>query len=198
MARRRRAKKLERIGNWLAFALVLGAIGSAAFVYWRWAYREQRFDQLIEEIAPKYGVDKYLVKALIRRESKFDPFVYGSHGEIGLMQVTEGAGQLWARAVKRRDYGRSLLWDPRANIEAGTWYLARALNRWSDTKDPDERIPFALAEYNAGYANVLRWLPHAQQTTAQEFIQAITYPSVRDYVADVMENYQFYKARGHL
>ncbi|HVM60688.1 MAG TPA: transglycosylase SLT domain-containing protein [Verrucomicrobiae bacterium] len=197
MARRRRANRLEWIGNWLALVLVLGAIGSAAFVYWRWEYRERRFDQLIEEIAARYGVDKYLVKAVMRRESKFDPSVYGSHGEIGLMQVTDGAGQEWARAVKRRGFERSWLWTPQVNIEAGTWYLARALNRWPD-KDPEERIPLALAEYNAGYANVLRWLPHAQQTTADEFIQAITYPSVRDYVTDVMENYQFYKTRGHL
>ena len=29
-------------------------------------------------------------------------------------------------------------------------------------------------------------------------LQAITYPSVRDYVTDVMEDYRFYKARGHL
>jgi len=177
--------------------LVLGAVGSAVFVYWRWEYREQRFDHLIEEIAPQYGVDKYLVKAVIRRESKFDPFVFGTHGEIGLMQVTDGAGQQWARAVGRRDYERSFLKDPRVNIEAGTWYLGRALNRWPD-KAPDDRIPFALAEYNAGYANVLRWLPHAQQTTPDEFAQAITYPSVRDYVTDVMEDYRFYKARGHL
>jgi soluble lytic murein transglycosylase len=156
-----------------------------------------RFDRLIEEIAPKYGVDECLVKAVIRRESKFDPFVFGSHGEIGLMQVTDGAGQQWARAVKRRNYGRNLLWDPRANIEAGTWYLARALNRWPD-KDMEKRMPFALAEYNAGYANVLRWLPHAQQTTADEFVQAISYPSVQNYVTDVMESYRFYKARGRL
>lgn len=190
-------KKLERVGNWLAFILVLGAVGAAVFIYWRWEYREQRFDRLIKEIASQYGVDEYLVKAVIRRESKFDPFVFGTHGEIGLMQVTDGAGQQWARAVKRHDYGRSLLWDPRANIEAGTWYLARALNRWTD-KDPDDRIPFALAEYNAGYANVLRWLPHAQQTTPAEFIAAISYPSVHDYVTDVIEDYEFYKARGHL
>jgi soluble lytic murein transglycosylase len=194
---RRRSKNLERIGNWLSLALVLGAVGSAAFVYWRWEFREQRFDRLIEEIAPKYGVDKYLVKAVIRRESKFDPFVYGSHGEIGLMQVTDGAGRQWANAVGRRDYGRDLLWNERANIEAGSWYLARALNRWPD-KEPDDRIPFALAEYNAGFANVLRWLPRGRQTTASEFMDAITFPSVRDYVTEVMESYQFYKAHGQL
>ncbi len=197
MSRRRKAKTLERIGNWLALVLVLGAIGSATFVYWRWQYREQRFDRLIEEIAPKYGVDEFLVKAVIRRESKFDPFVSGRHGEIGLMQVTDGAGRQWAQAVGRRDYGRDLLWNERANIEAGSWYLARALNRWPD-KETEERIPFALAEYNAGYGNVLRWLPRGPQTTADEFVEAITFPTVRDYVTDVTESYRFYKARGHL
>jgi soluble lytic murein transglycosylase len=194
---RRRAKILTRIGNWLSLALVLGAVGSAAFVYWRWQSREQRFDKLIEEIAPKYGVDKFLVKAVIRRESRFNSYAYGTHGEIGLMQVTEGAGQQWARAGGRRDFGRSLLWDERVNIEAGSWYLARGLNRWTD-KEPDERIAFALAEYNAGFANVLRWLPHGRQTTTDEFVAAITFPTVRDYVTDVMENYRYYKARGRL
>ena len=195
--RRRKAKTIERIGNWLALVLVLGAVGSATFVYWRWQYREQRFDRLIEEIAPKYGVDEFLVKAVIRRESKFDPFVYGRHGEIGLMQVTDAAGQQWAQAEGRRDYGRSLLWNERVNIEAGSWYLARALNRWPD-KEAEARIPFALAEYNAGFGNVLRWLPRGQQSTPDEFVQAITFPSVRDYVTDVMESYEFYKARGRL
>jgi len=195
--RRRKSKALERIGNWLSLALVLGAIGSAVIVYWRWEWRERRFDALIEEIAPKYGVDKFLVKAVIRRESRFNPFAYGTHGEIGLMQVTDGAGQQWARAVGRRDYGRSLLWDAQSNIEAGSWYLARALNRRPD-KDGDNRIPFALAEYNAGYANVLRWLPHGRETSPDEFIAAISFPTVKDYVSDVMESYRFYKARGQL
>jgi soluble lytic murein transglycosylase len=197
MSRRRKAKSFERIGNWLSLALVMGAVGSAVFVYWRWQHREQRFDRLIEEIAPKYGVDKFLVKAVIRRESKFDPYVYGRHGEIGLMQVTDGAGRQWAQAVRRRNYGRDLLWDERANIEAGTWYLGRALGRWPD-KETDERMAFALAEYNAGFGNVLRWMPHGRQTTADEFVESITFPTVRDYVADVMESYRFYKACGHL
>ena len=188
-------RKRHVIGQWLALALVVGSIGSAAFVYLRWRFREQRYNKLIETVAGQYGVDKFLVKAVVRRESEFDPFVYGSHGEIGLMQVTEGAGWDWAGAVKRRNFGRDALWDARVNIEAGTWYLARALGRWSD-KEPDERIPFALAEYNAGFGNVLRWLPRGHETTATEFIDAISYPTVRGYVTEVVENYQMYKARG--
>ncbi len=88
--------------------LVLGAIGAAGFVWWRWEFRERRYDKLIVEISGKYGVDPCLVKAVMRRESRFDPWVYGGHGEIGLMQVTEGAGAVWARAVGRRELAWSV------------------------------------------------------------------------------------------
>jgi len=197
MSRRRRAKTLERIGNWLSLALVLGAIGSAVIVYLRWQYREQRFNKLIEEVAAQNGVSPFLVKAVIRRESKFDPDAYGSHGEIGLMQVTEGAGWDWARATRQSNFGRDALRNPRINIEAGSWYLARALNRWPE-KELEERLPLALAEYNAGFGNVLRWMPKGRETTSMEFIEAISYPTVRDYVTEVLENYETYKARGAL
>jgi soluble lytic murein transglycosylase len=194
---RRDSKGLTRIGNWLSLALVLGAIGSTVIVYLRWQYREQRFNTLIEEVATQNGVSPFLVKAVIRRESKFDPYAYGSHGEIGLMQVTEGAGWDWARALRQHGFGRDALWNPRVNIEAGSWYLARALSRWSD-KEPEERLPFALAEYNAGFGNVLRWMPKGRETTSAEFIEAISYPTVRGYVTEVLDNYETYKARGAL
>jgi soluble lytic murein transglycosylase len=186
-------RKRRVIGQWLSLALVVGSIGSAAFVYLRWRFRELRYNKLIETVAGQYGVDKFLVKAVVRRESEFDPFVYGSHGEIGLMQVTEGAGREWARANGRKDFGRDLLWDERINLEAGTWYLARALNRWRDKDDP---VPFALAEYNAGFGNVLHWLPNGQATKASQFREAIGFPGVRRYVATVLEFYDGYRAEG--
>src|SRR5580704_11799641 len=101
--RRRKSSKFETIGNWISLVLVLGAVGSAGVVWWRWEYRERRFDKLIIASGAKYGVDPCLVKAVMRRESKFDPFVYGSHGEIGLMQVTVGAGEAWWGAVGCKD-----------------------------------------------------------------------------------------------
>ena len=62
----------------------------------------------------------------------------------------------------------------------------------------DDPIPFALAEYNAGLGNVLRWLPRGTGTTAEEFMQAITYPTVRDYITIVTDYRQQYQAAGNL
>jgi len=188
--------RLRRMGRMLAVALVLTALWSAAMVHLRWLYREQRYNKLIEQIAAKHGVDPFLVKAVIHRESEFDQFAYGSAGEIGLMQVMPTAAGLdWARTTGRKDYGRDLLWDARTNIEAGTWYLGRALRRWQNMDDP---IPFALAEYNAGLGRVQGWLPRGQETTAEEFVQAITIPSVRAYIETVTDYYRSYKAAGKL
>ncbi len=190
---RRATTRLVRIGNWLVTGVVVAALGTAAFIYLRWVYREQRFNQIIEEVAARQGADKFLIKAVMRQESGFDPFAYSKRDAIGLMQVTEGAGWDWARATKRKDFGRDLLWDPRANIEAGTWYLQRALRRW-ENRPFEERIPFALAEYNAGYGNVLRWLPNGRATTTGEFYNAITYPGVRHYMDKVTGYYRDYRA----
>ena len=107
------------------------------------------------------------------------------------MQVTEAAGRDWARATGRKDFGRDLLWDERVNIEAGTWYLSRALRRWQSKDDP---VPFALAEYNAGLGNVLRWLPQGDATMSAGFMAAIRFPSVRRYVETVLEYYEYYRA----
>ena len=192
MARRRR-KNLTRLGNWLSLALMLGAIGSVTFVYWRWAWREQRWNKLIEEIAPKYGVSKFLVKAVMRQESGFDPFAYSSTGAIGLMQVMDAAGWDWARANRRTDFGRDSLWTPRVNIEAGTWYLARGLAYWR-SQGVDDPLPFALAEYNAGRGPVLRW----QASTAAAFETRITNAGVRRYVRKATEYYEYYRSRRRL
>jgi soluble lytic murein transglycosylase len=190
---RRRLQKTSRLWNWLALALIVGALGTATFVYVRWRLREQRYNPLIEEVAGEYGVDKFLVKAVMRQESGFDPFAHSSKGAIGLMQVTPAAGEDWARAIGRKDFTRDSLWNERVNIEAGTWYLGRALQRWSGRDNP---VPFALAEYNAGLGNVQRWLPSGDATTATEFLEGITYPGVRHYIESVTEYYDAYKAGG--
>lgn len=192
---RRRTNKMTLIARRLTLVLVILAFGSTAFVYLRWLYREQRCNKLIEEIAVKYEVDKFLIKAVVRQESGFDPFALSSAGAIGLMQVTEGAGQDWARVTRQENFSRDSLWNEHYNVEAGTWYLGQALRYWQ-RQGVDDPVPFALAEYNAGRGNVQKWLPSAQPLTAAEFIASIKNSGVRYYVQKVMAYYEQYKERG--
>ena len=88
--------------------------------------RFQQYDKLIAAVAAQYHLDPMLVKAVVWRESRFDPQKYGTAGERGLMQVSEKAANEWARENKIDNFQAEELFDPKTNLEAGAWYLRRA------------------------------------------------------------------------
>ena len=192
---KRRRSLLRRLGRSVALILMVAAVGAVAVLYLRWRWREQRYNPMIEEIAGQYDVDKFLVKAVMRQESAFDATAYSKKGAIGLMQVMPAMGEQWARATGRQNFKRDMLWDPRTNIEAGTWVLAQALERWQER---DDAVPFALAEYNAGAGRVAKWLPNGDATTGEEFIAAITWPGVRRYLEKITGYAEGYRTKGQL
>ncbi len=151
-----------------------------AYLYWEdHQPRESIYDPMIAEIARNDGVDPFLIRALIWRESRFDPLTHGGADEHGLMQVRPDVGQMWAKANKIADYRDDDLYDPETNIRVGTWYLNRAIKRWSQTDDP---VTFALAEYNAGRSNALKWVDPIAPLSHTAFLERITFPSTRKYV----------------
>jgi len=148
-------------------------------------------DDLITSIANKEGVDPMLVRAMVWRESRFSPTKVGAAGERGLMQVGEAAAREWAAAHKVEVFVYADLFDAKTNIEAGTWYLARALERWKDRDDP---LPFALAEYNAGRSRVEKWA--ANSAGAVAMLEQASRSSARRYVDDVIRRYHGYRRSG--
>ena len=145
---------------------------------------------MIAQVAREEGVDPFLVRALVWRESRFNPSIYGLAQEHGLMQVTPVAGETWAKANKIADFKPDDLFDPLTNLRAGTWYLQRSLSRWSQTDDP---VPFALAEYNAGRSNALKWVDPNNPQDHLAFLQRITFPSTLKYVEVIMEKRDQYR-----
>jgi len=86
------------------------------------------------------GLDPLLVAAIIKVESRFDPFAVSHVGALGLMQLMPPtAQQLSSEKLNRRH-----LFDPVLNIELGTAYLAQLLQRF------DGDLRKALIAYNAG------------------------------------------------
>jgi soluble lytic murein transglycosylase len=182
-----------------AFAYLAIKSGDPVYTAYEWMSpaRFHQYDRLIRSVALEHHLDPMLVKAVVWRESRFDPKKHGTHGERGLMQVSERAANEWARETKVVGFNPDQLFDPKMNLEAGTWYLQRAIQHWNHQSDP---IPFALAEYNAGASRAQRWSGGngAADVSERQFLQKIDFPATRRYVESIIDRYKFYQRRGRM
>jgi len=97
------------------------------------------YDELIRDVASRYGVEYALVKAVIKAESDFNRLAVSPKGARGLMQLMpETAAQHMVRDV----------FLPRDNIEGGCRHLRMLLDRYRGN------LPLAIAAYNAGARRV--------------------------------------------
>ena len=173
----------------LAFAVLAIAL-ALALAAWRLRpprHDENFYDNDIWEAARRHRVSPFLVKAVIAQESSFDASAVGESREMGLMQITEGAVKDWERLTGRRCRLRGLLFDPRLNIEIGSWYLGKAMARWREYRDADV---LALAQYNAGEQTVSErnWAP--KDPREQVRLAAVDFPSTRQYIVRVRERWR--------
>src|SRR5438046_6678649 len=125
------------------FAYLAVRSGDPVYTFYEWMSpaRFQQYDHVIRSVAVEHHLDPMLVKAVIWRESRFDPRKHGGHGERGLMQVSEKAANEWARENKIAGFQVEQLFDPKTNLEAGSWYLHRAVEHWQHQAD---HITFTL------------------------------------------------------
>jgi soluble lytic murein transglycosylase len=181
------------------FAYLALRSGDPVYTVYEWISpaRFQQYDRLIRTVASEHHLDPMLVKAVVWRESRFDPQKYGSARERGLMQVSEKAANEWAHENKIDNFHVERLFDPKTNLEAGAWYLHRAFGHWGNQP---EAMPFALAEYNAGASRAQRWGggDGAAAMPARAFLSNIDFPGTRKYVDSIIARYQFYKRRGRM
>jgi soluble lytic murein transglycosylase len=170
----------------MVLLLALGVIA-----WWGWDYwRERRFDSLILAAAHRYQIDPALVKAVVWRESRFDPDARGRAGELGLMQIRADAASEWAAAEHIASFEHRACLDPATNTLAGAWYLKKLLLRYQETDHP---AAYALADYNAGRGNVLKWLHGPAATQSSAFVAQIGFPATRDYVRAILRRAERYR-----
>ena len=170
--------------------IIVGVLLLTFFVErWRRARLESSQDKNILGASRKHGVEPALIKAVIWRESRFNPRARGGKGETGLMQIMEITGREWAEAQRFPFASKYVLLDAEKNIDCGTWYLSKLLGRYQRTDDP---LPYALADYNAGRGNVLKWMKGSATTNSLDFVEQIGFPSTREYVRGVIRQREKY------
>ena len=176
---------------WPPFLLALLLAGGLT-AYWWWQGRLERSqDGPIRAAARRYRVEPALIKAIVWRESRFDARARGRAEEIGLMQLREEAAREWAGAEHITEFEHEQCFDPGTNTLAGTWYLRKLLRRYARTDNP---LPYALADYNAGRGNVLKWNQGTAATNSAAFIAQIGFPGTKEYVRQVIRRYAHYRS----
>ncbi len=179
---------LQRSGDYYdALTMVAGQGGFDDIGTWRLAYPLGYRDAVTRESRAS-GIDPFLVYAVIREESSFDPESISSSNAIGLMQILPSTAQDIADRLGFAGFDRlEDLKGPAKNIRLGVRYLASLLKHFHGD------IPLSLAAYNGGAGNVRRWLDERKGLKIEEFIEDIPFGETRRYVKKVLRAYAIYK-----
>ncbi len=152
---------------------------------WRFVY-PCYFMSSINKYSLRNKISPYLIIALVREESYFNPLALSTSNAVGLTQILPST----AREVsERRGYGRInefLLFNPETNIKYGTAYFAQI------KKQLENNNVYAVASYNGGAGAVSSWLRKSNHSDLDEFIENIPYPETKNYVKKVFRSYWNY------
>jgi len=140
----------------------------------------------IEQIAEKYDIPEILIFSLIYQESHFGAHAFSSAGASGLMQLMPAtAAQIASETGYPPNYTQDDLRVPYYNLELGSNYLARQLYVF----DGDAYL--ALAAYNGGPGNTLRW-KELVGDDPDVFLNSIRYLETRTYLRRIVEIFNIY------
>lgn len=147
----------------------------------------------IPHYTPESGfkVDRALLYALMRQESKFKTDATSRVGARGLMQLMPRTASYIAkdRSLRNRT-GREKLYDPSYNMELGQTYVGYLIDGAAD----GDLFNLAAA-YNGGPGNLRRWKRDVEIADPLLFIESIPNRESRDFVEKVLTNFWVYRAR---
>lgn len=142
-----------------------------------------------------YVVDRALICAFIRQESRFNPDVSNRSGASGLMQLMPTTASYVAGEKRKHFSGRSgqrKLLDPMLNLDLGQKYLASLLK---NGKVDGNLFKLAVA-YNAGPGKLGRWDAKTEyDDDPLLFVESIPAAETRAFVERVLTNYWIYRMR---
>lgn len=139
------------------------------------------YDDLFRQAAGTAGVDWRLIAAQCYQESGFDPNAVSWAGAKGLMQLMPGTAAYLG--VSPAD-----IYSPAVNVDAAGRLLRELLQEFSDIRQRDERIKFALAAYNGGKGHIR----DAMRLTRKHRRNDQRWSDVREYIL-ALEKPQFYR-----
>jgi soluble lytic murein transglycosylase len=161
-------------------------LDSAPPEFWKLAFPiPYRAD--LERYARQNGLDPFLLAALIRQESEFNPKAVSKSNARGLTQIMPATGRELSRRLQVKPYSTARLFQPTVSLQFGSYYLksvaASLGGRWEA----------ALAAYNAGLTRANAWLTWGDFQEPAEFVETVPFSQTRNYVQVVLRNADVYR-----
>lgn len=108
--------------------------------------------------AETYGVDPYLVLAVIRVESAFNPRAISTADARGLMQILPPVAEELAAQLHIDFQPERTIYEPRKNIMMGTFFLSQLLSRFGGD------LEASLLAYNWGPNHIAKAIREGTET----------------------------------
>lgn len=145
----------------------------------------KKYIEYVEKYSKEYDIDPFIVLAVIKTESNFKENATSKKGAKGLMQIMDETA-LWVNEkINIKDFSEGMLYNPKENIQIGTWYLKWLLDKF-DSED------LAILAYNAGHGNVAKWLSDKSLSSNGESLNSIPFEETNNYLLKVKFNYSMY------
>lgn len=144
------------------------------------------FLDLVDEAAQRRSLDRYLIYAIMREESGFNPRVESWANARGLMQLMTGTAEDMADRVGMRRLRSRDLFRPEVAVSLGSEYLLRLSEQY------DANPILVIAGYNGGIGNVNRFLRENGHLPIDQFVEEIPFGQTRNYVKHVTQTYWIY------
>lgn len=178
--------------NWikiLVLFLILALLLYIAFIWSNTVIRQKlpiQYAEYVEAASTEFGLDKFLVYAIISTESGFDPEARSSAGAVGLMQLLPDTAR-WIAEKYSLSVNPEALTDPETNIRLGCCYFSYLLSRFNGSTD------LAITAYNGGEGNVSQWLQNEKYSSDGQSLYAIPYKETSKYLSKVTTRYEIYQ-----
>lgn len=160
--------------------------GTDSASYMRYLY-PLAFWETVRKESEKFGLDPFLVLAVMRQESLFQADVVSSADARGLMQIIPSTAETIARELAMQGFTPDSLFHSETNITFGSWYLSSLMKR------SEGDLVRLLSSYNAGESQSDRWWDQNKHLALDERIESITYRETKGYVKKVLRNLENYK-----
>jgi lytic transglycosylase catalytic len=143
------------------------------------------YTEYVKKYANEYNVDEYLIYAIIKAESNFEPNAESHRGAKGLMQLMYSTAEDISKRIDIELNEDNIL-DPDININLGTKYISMLIQKYNN-------INLALAAYNAGSGNVDGWIEKGTLKSDGSDIENVPFTETNNYVRKILRDYEIYK-----